>query len=69
MLTHVLTELQVHMHAPNLCAHMIYAHVLSAHVHMYVHECTHLIHMPVSCMLIPILSHMHMHIFLHAAHI
>lgn len=46
----------------------IYAHVLSAHVYMCVHECTHLTHMPVSCMLIPILSHVHMYIFLHAAH-
>lgn len=55
------------MQAPNLCAHMIYAHVLSAHVYMCVQECTHLTHMPVSCMLIPILSYEHMHM-LHTYH-
>lgn len=58
MLTHVLIELQVHMHTLNLCTHVICAHVLSAHVHRCVQECVRLIHMPVSCMLIPTLSHM-----------
>lgn len=44
MLTHALGEVHVRMHTLNLCTRMIYAHILSAHVHTCIYMSVHTIY-------------------------